>query len=180
MRPVSSTRASSERLGPVVHRLPFAVQVAKRFVLMVFGGLTLMVTVWATTMLGSSVFTFEGESRRLFAVILGVFVTIIVLGFSVAWWILGRYPRAFVVRERGVVLEHGSRSRAVSFDQLTGLEERDDDGTPMFVLRVADGSEIAFGRNRDSEAAAADLAKRAGLEWAEQPFKASRPTPRAL
>ncbi len=174
MRSVSGTRASSERLGAVVYRLPFAVQVAKRFVLMVFGGLTLMVTVWAITMLGSSVFTFEGESRGLFNAILGVFVTIIVLGFSVAWWILSRYPRAFVVRERGVVLEHGSRSRTVMFDEITGIDQRDDYGTPTFVLLVADGSEIAFGTNRDSEAAAAALVRQAGLEWTEQPFRASR------
>ena len=60
----------SERLGAEVHRLPFAVQAVKRFVLMIFGGLTLMVTIWTTTMLHSTVFTFEGESRGLFRAIL--------------------------------------------------------------------------------------------------------------
>jgi hypothetical protein len=172
---MSPQNASSESLGAEVYRLPFAAQTAKRFVLLVFGGLTLMVTVWATTMLGSTVFTFEGESRRLFVIILVVFVTIIVLGFTVAWWILSRYPRAFVVREQGVVLEHGSRSRAVSFEQIKGIEQRNEDGMPTFVLLVSDGSEIPFGAYRDSEQAATAIVKQAGLEWTEQPFRAIRP-----
>lgn len=169
-----STTPASERLGAEVFRLPFAVEWARRFALMVFGGLTLMVTVWATLMLRSTVFTFEGESRGLFRAILVVFVTIIVLGFSVTWGILARYPRAFVVRERGVVLDHGSRSRTVSFDEITGIEQRDLDGTPTFVVLVKDGSEIAFGTDRDSEKAATALVKHAGLEWTEEPFRAKR------
>jgi len=171
---MSTTPASSEPLGAEVFRLPFAVAWARRFALMVFGGLTLMVTVWATAMLRSTVFSFEGESRGLFTGILVVFATIIVLGFSVTWWILSRYPRAFVVRERGVVLDHGSRSRTVSFDEIAGIAQRDLDGTPTFVVLVTDGSEIAFGTDRDSEAAATALVKHAGLEWTEEPFRAKR------
>ena len=171
---MSQLSASREALGPVVYRLPFVVQTAKRFVLMVFGGLTLMVGVWATTMLRSTVFTFEGESHRLFNVILGVLATIIVVGFSLVWWVLARYPRAFVVRERGVVLEHGSRSRIVRYEQITGVDQRDVDGTPTFVVLVADGTEIPFGTDHESEAAAAALVKLAGLEWSERPFRAHR------
>jgi hypothetical protein len=162
----------SERLGAEVHRLPFAVQAVKRFVLMIFGGLTLMVTIWTTTMLHSTVFTFEGESRGLFRAILVVFITIIVAGFSVAWWILSRFPRALVVRERGLVLEHGPRSRALGFDEITGIDQRDNDGTPTFVVLVKDGTEIPFGTDRDSESAASALVKQAGLTWTEEPYRA--------
>ncbi|HWP05519.1 MAG TPA: hypothetical protein VNN72_07250 [Polyangiaceae bacterium] len=171
---MSSPPATSDALGAQVHRLPFAVQTARRFVLGVFGGLTLMVTIWATLMLNSTVFSFEGESRGLFRAILIVFVTIIVVGFSVAWWILSRYPRALIVRERGVVLDHGSRSRTLAFDEITGIDQRDADGTPTFVVLVKDGSEIPFGTDRDSEAAAAALVKQAGLTWTEEPYRARR------
>jgi hypothetical protein len=170
---MSSTRAR-DALGAPVHRLPFAVQTAKRFILMVFGGLTLMVTIWSTTMLRSTVFTFEGESRGLFKAILIVFVTIIVVGFSVAWSIVSRYPRALVVRERGLVLEHGARSRALGFDEILGIEQRDMDGTATFVVLVKDGTEIPFGTDRDSETAAKALVKQAGLTWTEEPFRARR------
>ena len=173
---MSSTRATREALGVPVHRLPFAVQTARRFVLMTFGGLTLMVTVWTTTMLRSTVFTFEGESRGLFKAILIVFVTIIVVGFSVTWWILSRYPRALIVRERGLVLEHGSHSRTLGFDEITGIDQRDLDGTATFVVLVKDGSEIPFGTDHESEAAATALVKQAGLTWTEEPFRARRGT----
>lgn len=173
---MSSTAAGSERLGAQIHRLPFPVQTAKRFVLGVFGGLTLMVTIWTTLMLHSTVFTFEGESRALFKAILSVFVTIIVVGFSVAWWFLSRYPRALVVRERGIVLDHGSRTRALAFDEVSGIDQRDVDGTPTFVVLVKDGSEIPFGTDRESEAAATALVKQAGLTWTEEPFRARRTT----
>lgn len=173
---MSSTRATSEALGAPVHRLPLPAQTARRFVLMVFGGLTLMVTVWTTTMLRSTVFTFEGESRGLFKAILIVFVTIIVVGFSLAWWILSRYPRALIVRERGLVLDHGSRSRSLGFDEITGIDQRDVDGTATFVVLVKDGTEIPFGTDRDSEATATALVKQAGLTWTEEPFRARRRT----
>lgn len=173
---MSSTRATREALGAPVHRLPFAVQTARRFALMVFGGLTLMVTVWTTTMLRSTVFTFEGESRGLFKAILIVFVTIIVVGFSVTWWILSRYPRALIVRERGLVLEHGSHSRTLGFDEIAGIDQRDLDGTATFVVLVKDGSEIPFGTDHEAEAAATALVKQAGLTWTEEPFRARRRT----
>jgi len=168
---MSGTSAS---FGAEVFRLPFAVLAVKRLVLAVFGGLTLMVGVWVATMLRSTVFHFEGETRGLFTAILVVFVAIIVIGFNVAWWILGRYPRAFIVRERGVVLDHGSLTRSVAFDEITGIDRRDVYGTPTYVVLVADGSEIAFGTDKDSEAAAIALVKQAGLEWTERPFRARR------
>jgi hypothetical protein len=171
---MSSPSATTDPLGAQVHRLPFAVQTAKRFVLGVFGGLTLMVTIWATLMLNSTVFSFEGESRGLFKGILIFFVTLIVVGFSVAWSILRRFPRALIIRERGIVLEHGSRTRTLPFDQITGIDQRDADGTPTFVVLVKDGSEIAFGTDRDSEALARALVKQAKLTWTEEPYRARR------
>jgi hypothetical protein len=97
-----------------------------------------------------------------------------VFGFSAAWWVLSRYPHAFVVRERGVVLEHGGRTRVVPFEHVLGLDQRDEGGTQTYVVRVADGSELTFGSDYDARAAARALVAGAGLKWTQEPFKADR------
>ena len=161
-------------LGRAIYRVPFAVQQAKRFVLLIFGGLTLMVSVWATTMLHSSVFALEDESPRLFKGILLFFVILIVVGFNAVWWVLGRFPHALVIRERGVVLEHGSRTRAIGFDEVKGIDQRDDGNMRVYVVLVADGSEIPFGAERASTDAARLIVERSGLTWTEEPLRAER------
>lgn len=171
MRRVSQEGAA---LGPVVYRVPFAAEYARRFVLFVFGGLTLMVSVWTWTMLHSTVFTFEGESHGLFRGILVFFTLFIVLGFSAAWSVLGRYPRALVVRERGLVLEHGSRTRSLGFGEVNGIDQRDQDGTLVYVVLVAGGGEIPFGNERPSVEAARAIVRQAGLVWSEEPLRAVR------
>jgi len=171
IRRVSSQGAS---LGRDIYRVPFAVQQAKRFVLFIFGGLTLMVTVWATTMLGSTVFALDGESHQIFARILVFFTIFVVVGFSAAWWVLSRYPHALVVRERGLVLEHGSRTRSIGFDEVTGIDQRDDEGMPVYVVLIADGSEVPFGAERPSEEAARVIVRKVGLVWSEEPLRAQR------
>jgi hypothetical protein len=169
-----SSGASSDSLGAEVHRVPFSVQNAKRFVLSIFGGLTLMVTLWAALTLHSSVLSLEGESRTLFKSITVFFVTLIIVGFSLAWWVLSRNPHAFVVREHGAVLEHGSRTRVLRWSSVRGIDQRDDGGTPTYVLLMADGSEVPFGSEQSSREAARAIVQRAGLEWTEEPLKASR------
>ena len=172
MRRVSTNAAS---LGREIYRLPFAVQQAKRFVLFVFGGLTIMVSVWSVTMLHSTVFALEDESRKLFAGILIFFTVLIVVGFTTAWWVLRRYPHALVVRERGLVLEHGARTRSLGFDAIAGLDQRDDsDGMRVYVVLVADGSEIPFGAERAAEEAARAIVREGGLSWTEEPLRAQR------
>ena len=150
-----------------MHRYDFPVQNVKRFVLAVFGGLTLMVTVWATTMLGMSVLAITGESRRLFTAILVFFCLLIVVGFSVVWTILRRYPHAVVVRERAFVLEHGARTRVLPFAELRGVERRAEYGVTLQVVHVADGSEIALGSDEHADLVARALVTQAGLEWSE-------------
>jgi len=169
---MNSRGSSNAALGAEVYRLPFAVQGAKRFVLSIFGGLTLMVSIWAALMLGNSIPALGHESRALFTGILVFFVVLIVAGFSAAWWVLSRYPHAFVVRERAVVLEHGARTRVVPFEDVLGLDQRAEDGT--YVVAVADGSAIPFGNDHESRAAARALVERAGLEWTQEPFRATR------
>lgn len=148
---------------------------AKRFVLFIFGGLTLMVGLWTATMLNSSVFALPDESHRLFTGILVFFVVLIVLGFSLAWWVLRRYPQALVVRERGLVLEHGPRSRFIHFEEVAGIDQRnDDDGMPVYVVLVADGSEVPFGAERAAEEAARLIVRESGLIWRDEPTRAER------
>jgi hypothetical protein len=172
LRRVNSPSAS---LGRELYRLPFAVQHAKRFALFVFGGLTVMVSVWVVTMLHSTVFALEGESHRLFNGILAFFSLFIVVGSSAAWWVLRRYPSALVVRERGVVLEHGSRTRSIKFDEVTGIDQRgDDDGMPVYVVLVADGSEVPFGAEGPSREAARMIVLQSGLVWSDEPLRAER------
>lgn len=172
MRRVNTQSAS---LGREIYRVPFAVQQAKRFVLLIFGGLTIMVSVWVWTMLHSTVFALENESRSLFAGILIFFTILIVVGFNVAWWVLRRYPHALVVHERGLVLEHGSRTRSIGFDEVTGIDQRDDGSMPVYVVLVADGSDVAFGAERPSQEAARIIVREAGLVWSEEPLRAERP-----
>jgi hypothetical protein len=172
---VISSGARSDSLGAEVHRVQFAVQNAKRFVLSIFGGLTLMVTLWAGLTLESSVLLLEGESRTLFKAIAVFFVALIVVGFTLAWWVLSRNPHAFVVREHGAVLAHGSRTRLLRWSEVRGIDQRDDGGTPTYVLLIADGSEISFGSELSSREAAHAIVLCAGLEWTEEPLKASRP-----
>ena len=167
--------ASGASLGREVYRLPFAVQQAKRFVLFIFGGLTLMVSVWAVTMLNSGVFALADESPKLFKGILTFFTLLIVVGFNAAWWVLRRYPRALVVCERGLVLEHGSRSRRVTFEQVAGIEQRDDGNMPVYVVLLTDGSDIPFGAERASQEAARTIVRLAGLTWSDEPLRAERP-----
>jgi len=176
LRCVGPGRASSALCGAEIYRLTFAVQGAKRFVLAILGGLTLMVSVWVATLLGTSVFAVANESRTLFVAILGVFVAIIALSFSVAWWVLSGYPRALVVRERGLVLEHGSRTRVLGFDEVRGIEQRERHGMPTYVVLVADGSEIPFGTGERARQAATALVEQAELEWSEKPLRAIRPS----
>jgi hypothetical protein len=172
---VISSGASSDSLGPELHRVQFAVQNAKRFVVSIFGGLTLMVTLWAALTLESSVLLLEGESRTLFKAIAVFFVTLIVVGFTLVWWVLSRNPHAFVVREHGAVLEHGSRTRLLRWSLVRGIDQRDEGNSPTYVLLMADGSEIAFGSEQSSRDAARAIVQRAGLEWTDEPLKASRP-----
>lgn len=160
--------------GPEIYRLPFAVQQAKRFVIFIFGGLTVMVGVWTATMLNSGVFAIQDESPKLFKGILAFFTLLIVVGFNAAWWVLRRYPHALVVRERGLVLEHGSRTRAVGFEDITGIDQRDDDGMPVYVVLLADGSVIPFGGERPSQEAARAIVRRSGLVWSDEPVRAER------
>jgi hypothetical protein len=167
--------ANSNALGAEVQRVPFPVQNAKRFVLSVFGGLTLMVTLWAVLTLKSSVLSLEGESRTLFQAIAVFFVVLIVAGFSLVWWVLSRSPHAFVVFEHGAVLEHGSRTRVLRWRDVHGIDQRDDVGTPTYVLLIADGSEIPFGSEPNSREAARAVVLHAGLAWTDEPLKASRP-----
>lgn len=167
--------SSGASLGREVYRLPFAVQQAKRFVYFIFGGLTLMVGVWATTMLNSGVFAVADESPKLFKGILVFFTLLIVVGFNAAWWVLRRYPHALVVRERGLVLEHGSRTRHVTFDQVVGLDQRDDGNMPVHVVLLSDGSDIPFGAERASQEAARVIVRLAGLTWTDEPLRAERP-----
>jgi hypothetical protein len=162
-------------LGRELCRVPFAVQQAKRFVIFIFGGLTLMVSVWAATMLHSTVFALEDESPKLFTGILVFFTTLIVVGFSAAWWVLRRYPNGLVVRERGLVLEHGSRTRSVGFDDVTGIDQRDDGNMSVYVVLLADGSEIPFGAERPSREAAQVIVRNSGLAWSDEPLRAERP-----
>lgn len=161
-------------LGREIYRVPFAVQQAKRFVLFIFGGLTVMVSVWATTMLHSSVFALEDESPRLFKGILVFFVLLIVIGFNASWWVLRRFPHALAVRERGIVLEHGSRTRSLGFDQVSGIDQRDDGNMRVYVVIVADGTEIPFGAERASQEAARLIVERSGLVWKDEPLRAER------
>ena len=161
-------------LGPEIYRLPFAVQQAKRFVLLIFGGLTGMVGVWATTMLNSGVFALQDESPRLFKGILIFFTLLIVVGFNAVWWVLGRFPHALVVRERGLVLEHGSRSRSVGFEDVKGIEQQDDGGTLVYAVVLADGSAIPFGCERPSQDAAQAIVRQGGLVWSDEPLRAER------
>ena len=165
---------TSASLGREIYRVPFAVQQAKRFVLFIFGGLTIMVSVWATTMLHSSVFALEDESPLLFKGILVFFVILIVVGFNVAWWILRRFPHALAVRERGLVLEHGSRTRSIGFDEVTGIDQRDDGNMRVYVVVVADGTEIPFGAETASREAARVIVERSGLVWREEPLRAEK------
>lgn len=162
-------------LGPVIYRLPFAVQNAKRFVLFIFGGLSVMVCVWAVTMLNSSVFALADESRKLFTGILGFFTLLIVVGFNAAWWFLRRYPHALVVRERGLVLEHGSRTRSFEFAQVSGIDQRDDGGMPVYVVLLSDGTEVPFGADHASKEAASTIVRQSGLVWSDEPLRAERP-----
>jgi len=157
-----------------VYRLPFAVQQAKRFVIFIFGGLTVMVGVWATTMLTSTVFAIQDESPQLFRGILIFFTLLIVVGFNVAWWVLRRYPHALVVRERGLVLEHGARTRTIAFEQVTGIDQRDDGSMPVYVVVLADGGDIPFGAERPSQEAAHAIVEQAGLTWTQEPLRAER------
>jgi hypothetical protein len=168
---VKSTGAS---LGRELYRLPFAVQQAKRFVFFTFGGLTLMVSVWAATMLHSTVFALADESHRLFAGILAFFTLLIVVGFNAAWWVLRRYPHGLVVRERGLVLEHGSRTRSVAFEDVTGIDQRDDGNMCVYVVLLADGSDIPFGAERPSREAAQVIVRQGGLVWRDEPLRAER------
>ena len=166
--------SGSASLGPELYRVAFAVQQAKRFVLFIFGGLTVMVTVWATTMLNSSVFALEDESPRLFKGILIFFVILIVVGFNVSWWVLRRFPHALAVRERGIVLEHGAQTRSIGFEQITGIDQRDDGNMRVYVVLVADGSEVPFGAERASKEAARVIVEQSGLVWSEEPLRAER------
>jgi hypothetical protein len=172
---LGGVKSKDPSLGRELYRLPFAVQQAKRFVIFIFGGPTVMVSVWAITMLNSAVFALADESHRLFHGILVFFTLLIVVGFNAAWWILRRYPHGLVVRERGLVLDHGSRTRSIGFDEVTGIEQRDDGGMPVYIVVLVDGSSIPFGAERASQEAARVIVRQGGLTWSEEPLRAERP-----
>ncbi len=171
---MGQSSVTAESLGREVFRLSFPVRVLKTSVVVVFGGLTTMVAVWAVTALSTAELWATGGSRQFFVMISILFALLITVGSGTALWLLSRVPQALVVRERGIVLEQGASTRYVSLEEIVGIDQQVERDSLSYVVLLADGSHAAFGLGQRPEAAAAAIVKQAGLLWVKEPFKARR------
>jgi len=113
-----------------------------------------------------------GGSRGMGLAIFGAGLGVMGAGHVLVIWMLRRRPSAIEAGPEALVLYRGRETCSIPWADVAGLDQALVRAVPMHVVIFKDGKSFPFGLGERSQEMAREIARRAGLDWIEEPFRA--------
>lgn len=113
-----------------------------------------------------------GDSRGTGLAVFGAGLAVMGAAHAVVIAMLRRRPSAIEAGPEALVLYRGGESCLIPWADVAGLDQALVRTVPMHVVIFRDGKSFPFGLGARSQEMAREIARRAGLDWIEEPFRA--------
>lgn len=88
--------------------------------------------------------------------------------------ILSRRPKAVEIREKGLVVYHGSRHEVIEWAIVRGVEQIIVGVDPVYAVLLQGRANVVVGGGDPAVRFARELVRKSGLRWVHEPFSAAR------
>lgn len=161
---------SPDDAGPVSLRVDFPLGAGRRFALLAFPLIAAPTLVFLVHVLRSS----NAPSRSLALGFAALLLTMTVGGFLFMLRMMNKRPTAVEVREKGLVVRYGSRSDAIEWPTVRGVEQIILGMVPTYAVFFHGRRKLVVGSDDRATALAYEVVRKAGLRWIHEPFTAAR------